>query len=86
MTPEKTRVSLTLTKVYRDALDYLEEEGIYLDKQEAIRDALRILFGAQGISPFYPQGIYPFYQGISPFYPQEAESLDQSPADAVEAG
>lgn len=74
MTPEKTRVNLTLTKIYRNALEHLVEVGIYLDMQEAIRDALRILFGAQSIPPFYP---------IYPFYLQEAESLDQSPAPSA---
>lgn len=55
MTVDKERVYLTLTKTFRDALDYLVEEGIYNDRQEAIRDALRIHFGAKGIPPFYPQ-------------------------------
>ena len=55
MNVDKKRVNLTLTKPYRDALDLLIEKGIYLDKQEAIRDALRIFFEVQGIPPFYPQ-------------------------------
>lgn len=55
MTMERRRVYLTLTQPYLDALDYLVEEGIYLNIQEAIRDSLRITFRAQGIPPFYPQ-------------------------------
>ncbi len=55
MTSDKKRVNLTLTKIYRDALELLVEEGIYLTTQEAMRDALRMLFEAQGIPPFYSQ-------------------------------
>jgi len=50
---EKTRVSVTMTKPYLDALDRLVEEGIYLGKGEAILEALRIFFREQGIEPFY---------------------------------
>ena len=38
---EKTRVSVTLTRPYLDALDRLVEEGIYLTKGEIIQEALR---------------------------------------------
>ncbi len=56
MTVEKKRIEVLLTKSFLDALDYLvEEEEIYFDKQDVIRDALRRLFRAQGIPPFYPQ-------------------------------
>jgi len=37
----KTRVSVTMTKLYVDAIDSLVEEGIYLDRGEAILEALR---------------------------------------------
>ena len=49
----RNRVSLTLTKVYIDALDHLVEEGIYLEHQAAIRAALRLLFRHHKIEPFY---------------------------------
>ncbi len=51
----KKRLSLTLTEEFTRALDQLVEEGIYLEHQEAIRDALRILFRLQGIEPFYSE-------------------------------
>ena len=50
---EKERVSVTLTRPYLDALDKLVEVGIYLDHQDAIRDALHLLLGVHGISPFW---------------------------------
>lgn len=49
----KRRISLTLTKSYVEALDRLVEEGIYLEHQVAIRDALRLLFRVHRIEPFY---------------------------------
>jgi len=49
----KRRVSLTLTKSYVEALDRLVDEGIYLEHQVAIRDALRLLFRHHKIEPFY---------------------------------
>ncbi len=48
----KKRISLTLTTVYQEALDQLVDEGIYLEHQVAIRDALRLLFRHHGIAPF----------------------------------
>jgi Arc/MetJ-type ribon-helix-helix transcriptional regulator len=49
---EKTRVSVTMTKTYLDALDHLIEEGVYLSRGEIILEALRILLRQQGIEPF----------------------------------
>jgi len=49
---EKKRFSVTLTTAYVKALDQLIEVGIYLDHQDAIRDALRQLFQYHGIEPF----------------------------------
>jgi len=49
---EKKRFSVTLTNAYVSALDQMVEEGIYLDHQAAIRDALRRLFQYHGIKPF----------------------------------
>ncbi|HUW46786.1 MAG TPA: hypothetical protein VMW50_13435 [Dehalococcoidia bacterium] len=48
----RRRLSLTLTRVYVEALDRLVEEGIYLEPQTAIRAALRLLFRHHGIEPF----------------------------------
>ncbi len=50
--PAKTRVSLTLTGVYVEALDRLVEEGLYVDRREVIKDALRRLFRHYEIKSF----------------------------------
>lgn len=50
---EKTRLSLTLTRLYVEALDQLVEKGIYLEPQVAIRAALRLLFRRHGLEPFW---------------------------------
>ena len=52
---EKERVSLTLTKPYIDGLNRLVYEGLFMERQEAIRAALRLFLGIQGIPPFYPE-------------------------------
>ncbi len=52
---EKRRYSLTLTRVYVEALDQLIDEGIYLEHQVAIRSALRRLFRYHRIEPFYSE-------------------------------
>ena len=49
---KKTRVSVTMTQPYVDALDRLVEEGVYLSRGEAVLEALRILFKQKGIKPF----------------------------------
>lgn len=54
---DRIRIGLTLTKVYVNALDQLVNEGIYLEHQVAIRDALRRLFRHHGIEPFRSQMI-----------------------------
>lgn len=48
----KKRVCVTLTKPYLDALDRLVREGVYVDRAELIKDALRRLFRHYGIEPF----------------------------------
>ncbi len=48
----RTRIGLTLTKVYLDALDQLVDEGVYMEHQTVIRDAMRRLFQFHGIEPF----------------------------------
>jgi len=49
---DKKRYSVTLTTAYVTALNQLIEVGIYMDRQDAIRDALRRLFQYHGIEPF----------------------------------
>jgi len=49
---DKKRFSVTLTTAYAKALDRLVEEGLYIDHQDAIRDALRRLFEYHGLEPF----------------------------------
>jgi len=51
----KRRLSLTLTRVYVEALDRLVSEGIYLEHQVAIRAALRLLFRIHRLEPFYSE-------------------------------
>lgn len=47
---------MTLTVPYIDALDHLVEEGLYIDHQDALRDALRRLFQYHGLAPFTDKG------------------------------
>ncbi len=42
--PIKTRVSVTLTQHYIDGMDRLIQLGVYPERQDAIRQALRDLF------------------------------------------
>lgn len=53
---EKTRVYLMIEKPDLDQLDHLVEEGIYLNRREAIRDALRHNLRRKGIEPFATKG------------------------------
>ena len=53
LTPDKKRFSVTLTGPYIDALDSLVKNGLYIDHQATIRDALRRLFQHHGIEPLY---------------------------------
>jgi len=48
----KTRVSVTMTQPYIDALDNLVEEGLYLCRGEAILESLRTFLKRKGIEPF----------------------------------
>jgi len=48
----KTRISVTMTKPYLEALDRLVEEGIYLSKGAIILEALRDLLRQRGVEPF----------------------------------
>jgi len=55
MSVERIRLTLVLTKPYIDGIDQLVKIGLYLERQAAIRDALRLLLGVNGIPPFYPE-------------------------------
>ncbi len=59
---EKTRINVTLTRLYLDALDCFVEEGIYLSKAEIILEALRRLLRSYGMGPFRPRE-RPFEEG-----------------------
>ena len=52
----KTRISVTMTKAYIEALNHLVEEGIYLSRGEIILEALRNLLRRHGIDPFTRKG------------------------------
>lgn len=41
-----------MTEAYTDALDVLVEKGLYLNRGEAVLEALRLLFRSYGIEPF----------------------------------
>ena len=49
---EKTRVSVTMTGAYIEALDHLVDEGLYLGRGEIVLEALRRLFRGYGLEPF----------------------------------
>jgi len=48
----KSRISVTMTKTYVEALDHLVAEGLYLGRGDIILEALRLLFRRHGIEPF----------------------------------
>ena len=50
--PEKTRVSVTMTTAYTAALDVLVGKGLYLNRGEAVLEALRHFFRGYGVEPF----------------------------------
>lgn len=50
---DKTRVSVTMTTTFIKALDSLVEDGFYLNRGEAILEALRIFLETKEIKPFY---------------------------------
>jgi len=54
---DRIRIGLTLTGVFIETLDYLVDEGLYIDHQDAIRDALRLLFRFHGIEQFSDKGV-----------------------------
>jgi len=52
----KRRISVTLTEPYLEALNRLVEAGVYVDRGEAVKDALRRVFRHYGMKPFSPEG------------------------------
>jgi len=52
----KSRISVTMTETYISALDYLVEKGLYLNRGEAVLEALRNFFKSYGIEPFATKG------------------------------
>jgi len=52
----KKRINVTLTEPYLEALDRLIEGGVYVNRREVIKDALRRIFLHYGIKPFSPEG------------------------------
>jgi len=48
----KKRISVTLTTIYIDGLNYLVQEGLYLNRGEIILEALRSLMRRHGVEPF----------------------------------
>jgi len=52
---KRERVTTLLVGPYLDGLDCLIKEGIYLERQSAIRAALRFLMERYGIPPFYQE-------------------------------
>ena len=49
-------MDIMIENPYLDQLDRLVEKGIYLSREDAIRDALRSLFRSEGIEPFAAKG------------------------------
>lgn len=48
----KKRISVTLTNIYIDGLNYLVGEGLYLNRGEIILEALRSLLRRHNVEPF----------------------------------
>ena len=57
MDSNKKRYSMTLTDRYVERLDRLIQEGVYMDQQDAIRAALRLLFQHHGLEPLYKKRV-----------------------------
>ena len=55
MAAKKSRIYLSLTPPERAALDILVTKGLYMERAEAIRAALRLFLEVRGIPPFYPE-------------------------------
>ena len=55
MLPRNPRIGATFTQAQLDGLNILVRRGIYIDRGTAIREAVRLLLGAHGLRPFYPE-------------------------------
>ena len=53
----RTRVSVTMTEAYLEALDLLVDRGIYLSRGEAIMEGIRMLFRSYKIEPFFAESV-----------------------------
>lgn len=53
---ERTKLDVTMPQDFIDVLDRLVEEGLYLNRGEIIREALRDHFRKNGIEPFCDEG------------------------------
>ena len=51
-----SKLDLTIPQDYVEALDRLVEEGLYMNREEIIREALRYLMRQKGIEPFCNEG------------------------------
>ncbi|GAH91880.1 unnamed protein product [marine sediment metagenome] len=51
---EKIRNTVNLPKSFQEALEELVKRGVYMGKQDAIRDVLRDLFEKHKLYPFIP--------------------------------
>lgn len=58
---KRERITIRLTKRYLDLLNMLIEKGVYNSRNEAIRDALRILYEYHGLK-VSPDKKYAFNQ------------------------
>jgi Arc/MetJ-type ribon-helix-helix transcriptional regulator len=58
---KRERITIRLTKRYLDLLNLLIERGVYNSRNEAIRDALRIMYEYHGlnVSPQKKAGLEP---------------------------
>ena len=49
---QKQRISVTMTQAYVENLDRLIEDGLYLNRGQVVREALRYVFRGYGLEPF----------------------------------
>ena len=49
---KKTKISISLTSVYVDALDQLVEAGVFASRTEIIKDGMRRIFRIYELKPF----------------------------------
>lgn len=49
---EKSRISVTVTKSYVDGLSRLVDEGVYLNRGDAILEGIRIILRIYKVEPF----------------------------------